>query len=227
MSSFSQIRSQSLMLEKQTDQLLTKYSNYEKKLVNEENEAEEIELYDSLTQTFNKREQLINKLNTINEFESNLSTSKLQQLTRHKEILVDHRQIFQRIYNNIIEKKNKNNLLYSIRSDLDNHKQQQQQRNDQGGLSRLDDNGYILDESVRVDSFNSFANRLLQSAYETRDELVNQRNYLNNAQLRITSTIQRIPGVNILISKINTRRKRDTVILACVIAFCIIFLFFV
>ena len=215
------------MLEKQTDQLLTKYSNYEKKLVNEENEAEEIELYDSLTQTFNKREQLINKLNTINEFESNLSTSKLQQLTRHKEILVDHRQIFQRIYNNIIEKKNKNNLLYSIRSDLDNHKQQQQQRNDQGGLSRLDDNGYILDESVRVDSFNSFANRLLQSAYETRDELVNQRNYLNNAQLRITSTIQRIPGVNILISKINTRRKRDTVILACVIAFCIIFLFFV
>lgn len=214
------------MLEKQTDQLLTKYSNYEKKLVNEENEAEEIELYDSLTQTFNKREQLINKLNTINEFESNLSTSKLQQLTRHKEILVDHRQIFQRIYNNIIEKKNKNNLLYSIRSDLDNHKQQQQ-RNDQGGLSRLDDNGYILDESVRVDSFNSFANRLLQSAYETRDELVNQRNYLNNAQLRITSTIQRIPGVNILISKINTRRKRDTVILACVIAFCIIFLFFV
>lgn len=226
MSSFSQIRSQSLMLEKQTDQLLTKYSNYEKKLVNEENEAEEIELYDSLTQTFNKREQLINKLNTINEFESNLSTSKLQQLTRHKEILVDHRQIFQRIYNNIIEKKNKNNLLYSIRSDLDNHKQQQQ-RNDQGGLSRLDDNGYILDESVRVDSFNSFANRLLQSAYETRDELVNQRNYLNNAQLRITSTIQRIPGVNILISKINTRRKRDTVILACVIAFCIIFLFFV
>lgn len=214
------------MLEKQTDQLLTKYSNYEKKLVNEENEAEEIELYDSLTQTFNKREQLINKLNTINEFESNLSTSKLQQLTRHKEILVDHRQIFQRIYNNIIEKKNKNNLLYSIRSDLDNHKQQQQ-RNDQGSLSRLDDNGYILDESVRVDSFNSFANRLLQSAYETRDELVNQRNYLNNAQLRITSTIQRIPGVNILISKINTRRKRDTVILACVIAFCIIFLFFV
>ncbi|MGG6498071.1 UNVERIFIED_CONTAM: hypothetical protein NY603_34615, partial [Bacteroidetes bacterium 56_B9] len=74
------------------------------------------------------------------------------------------------------------------------------------------DNDYILDEARRVDNANSFADRLLQQAFETRDELYNQRVFLQNASSRIQNTLQTIPGVNVLISRINTRRRRDTLI---------------
>lgn len=220
MSSFSSIRTQLLNLEKQTDQNLIKYSNYEKNLSLKEDPDQELRISSTISELLTRRDEFINKLNTINEFE-NLSTSKLQQLTRHKEILIDHKQIYTKLSNSINDIKSKNNLMFSIRSDLDHHQQQQLQHEPQ------DPNDYILDESVRVNDFNSIANRLLSSAYQTRDELLNQRNYLNNAQLTLTNSIQRIPGVNVLISKINTRRKRDTVILALVISLCILFLFFI
>ena len=58
-----------------------------------------------------------------------------------------------------------------------------------------------------MNNVNSIADRLLQGAFATRDELLNQRQYLNNAQLQVLSTMQNIPGLNVLISKINTRRK--------------------
>lgn len=216
--SFQQIRNQIVQLEKQTDQLLSNYSTYERNILIKEDPEQEESLKSNLQSCFNNRDELIEKLNRINEFES-LSTSKLQQMTRHKEILIDHKQIFTRLSNNITETKNKNNLLFSIRSDLNNHKLR--------NTNEIDSHDYILDESVRANSFNDMANNLLNSAYRTRDELLNQRSYLNNAQLRLTNSIQQIPGIGTLISKINTRRKRDTLILATVIAVCIILLFFV
>lgn len=216
--SFQQIRNQIVQLEKQTDQLLSNYSTYERNISIKEDPEQEESLKSNLQSCFNNRDELIEKLNRINEFES-LSTSKLQQMTRHKEILIDHKQIFTRLSNNITETKNKNNLLFSIRSDLNNHKLR--------NTNEIDSHDYILDESVRANSFNDMANNLLNSAYRTRDELLNQRSYLNNAQLRLTNSIQQIPGIGTLISKINTRRKRDTLILATVIAVCIILLFFV
>lgn len=224
MSSFSSIRTQLLNLEKQTDQNLIKYSNYEKNLSLKEDPEQEARIAATISELLARRDEFINKLNTINEFE-NLSTSKLQQLTRHKEILIDHKQIYTKLTNSINDIKNKNNLLFSIRSDLNQHQQQANRQQQQ--MPNQDPNDYILDESVRVNDFNSFANRLLAGAYQTRDELLNQRNYLNNAQLTLTNSLQQVPGLNVLISKINTRRKRDTVILALVIAVCILFLFFI
>ena len=93
--------------------------------------------------------------------------------------------------------KEKNNLLFNVHRDINHHKQQR----------NIDGNAYILEESERVNNVNSIADRLLQGAFATRDELLNQRQYLNNAQLQVLSTMQNIPGLNVLISKINTRRK--------------------
>jgi Golgi SNAP receptor complex protein 1 len=219
MSTFTQIRNQILQLEKQTDSWLTKLSTYEKSLAVKENVEEEENIKTNLNNCINQRDELLGKLNRINEFE-NLSTSKLQQLTRHKEILVDHKRIITKLTNLINEIKNKNNLLFSIRSDLDSHKAR-------SAPQQIDSNDYILEESVRANSFNDIAQGLLNSAYRTRDELMNQRGYLNNAQMTISGTIQQIPGINVLISRINTRRRRDTLILATVIAVCIILLFFI
>ncbi len=221
-STFSQTRSQALSLEKQTEQLLSKFSQFQQQQQQNQSQSlditpEETIIRQQIEEIFQKRNAIILKLNRISEVEPNLSTSKLQQLTRHKEKLNDDNLSFTKIINNIEDERNKNNLLFNVHRDINHHKQQR----------NIDGNAYILEESERVNNVNSIADRLLQGAFATRDELLNQRQYLNNAQLQVLSTMQNIPGLNVLISKINTRRKRDTLILASVIAICILFLFFV
>ncbi|KAK6454221.1 uncharacterized protein RJT20DRAFT_57143 [Scheffersomyces xylosifermentans] len=221
-STFSQTRSSALNLEKQTESLLSRYSQFQNQSSVEASE-EEISLHQSIQETLEKRDSILGKLNRISESMDNLSTSKLQQLTRHREILSDHKTSFAKISSSIADERNRNNLLFSIRSDIDAHKQQ---RTNLGGNGEINANDYVLEERQRVDNANSFADRLLQSAFNTRDELLSQRQYLNNAQSKMFSTLQQIPGINVLISKINTRRKRDTFILAGVISVCIVVLFF-
>ncbi|AOW30540.1 hypothetical protein MG5_05099 [Candida albicans P57072] len=221
-STFSQTRSQALSLEKQTEQLLSKFSQFQQQQQQNQSQSlditpEETIIRQQIEEIFQKRNAVISKLNRISEVEPNLSTSKLQQLTRHKEKLNDDNLSFTKIINNIEDERNKNNLLFNVHRDINHHKQQR----------NIDGNAYILEESERVNNVNSIADRLLQGAFATRDELLNQRQYLNNAQSQVLSTMQNIPGLNVLISKINTRRKRDTLILASVIAICILFLFFV
>lgn len=221
-STFSQTRSQALSLEKQTEQLLSKFSQFQQQQQQNQSQSlditpEETIIRQQIEEIFQKRNAVILKLNRISEVEPNLSTSKLQQLTRHKEKLNDDNLSFTKIINNIEDERNKNNLLFNVHRDINHHKQQR----------NIDGNAYILEESERVNNVNFIADRLLQGAFATRDELLNQRQYLNNAQLQVLSTMQNIPGLNVLISKINTRRKRDTLILASVIAICILFLFFV
>ncbi|RLP66263.1 hypothetical protein L150_05041 [Candida albicans Ca529L] len=221
-STFSQTRSQALSLEKQTEQLLSKFSQFQQQQQQNQSQSlditpEETTIRQQIEEIFQKRNAVISKLNRISEVEPNLSTSKLQQLTRHKEKLNDDNLSFTKIINNIEDERNKNNLLFNVHRDINHHKQQR----------NIDGNAYILEESERVNNVNSIADRLLQGAFATRDELLNQRQYLNNAQSQVLSTMQNIPGLNVLISKINTRRKRDTLILASVIAICILFLFFV
>lgn len=209
-------------MEKQTEQLLSKFSQFQQQQQQNQSQSlditpEETIIRQQIEEIFQKRNAVILKLNRISEVEPNLSTSKLQQLTRHKEKLNDDNLSFTKIINNIEDERNKNNLLFNVHRDINHHKQQR----------NIDGNAYILEESERVNNVNSIADRLLQGAFATRDELLNQRQYLNNAQLQVLSTMQNIPGLNVLISKINTRRKRDTLILASVIAICILFLFFV
>lgn len=216
-STFSQTRSQALNLEKQTETLLAKYSQFQNHVTAEAND-DESSCCQQISDILDKRDDTLHRLNRISETEA-ISTSKLQQLTRHKEILQDHRQSFRKIQSQIHEERNKTNLLFSVRSGIELAKA----RND----TAANPNDYILDESTRVNNANNLADRLLQQAFETRDELWNQRQYLQNAQLKILSSLQSIPGLNVLISKINTRRKRDTLILATVITLCILGLFFI
>ncbi|CAD1812770.1 Snare region anchored in the vesicle membrane C-terminus family protein [Candida parapsilosis] len=224
-SSFTQIRSQALNLEKQTESLLAKYSQFQTQLSQSlESTPEEESIKQQITDILSKRDAIIAKLNRISESSTTeLSTSKLQQITRHEQILHDHKNSFNRIDSTLTEERNRNNLLFTVQSDISNHKR----RNGPANALDTDPDSYILEESQRADNVNSIADRLLQSAYNTRDELANQRQYLQNAQSTILGTIQSVPGINVLISKINSRRKRDTLILATIIAVCILLLFFV
>lgn len=220
---FSSTRSQALNLEKQTEGLLSRYSRYQNDNQTTSGE-EEVTLRHQIADILARRDEVLLKLQRISEPDINsLSTSKLQQMQRHKEVLADHQRSFRKIESTISEERNRNNLLFSVRSDIDAHKQRS---TNVGKSSDAAANDYILEEGVRVDNANSFADRLLQQAYQTRDELYSQRAYLSNAQLRIMSSVLLIPGINVLVLRINTRRRRDTFILATVIAVCILMLFF-
>lgn len=218
---FAQTRSQALNLEKQTEALLLHYSKFQTSTGVAES-AEETKLVSDIQDIVARRDAVLGQINRISEAEGNLSTSKLQQLQRHKEILADHKLLFRKINLKIVDERNRNNLLFLVRSDINEHKQRHTSNNPNAGAASADD--YILDERVRVDNVNNFAERLLNQAYQTRDELYNQRFYLQNAQLRMSGVLLSFPGINTVISKINTRRKRDTLILASVIALCIVML---
>ncbi|CAI5760323.1 unnamed protein product [Candida verbasci] len=210
-STFSQIRQQIINYEKGTESTLSKYSQIDPI-------DDETETTTKIEELLEKREGLISKLNRIHETDPSLSTSKLQQLSRHKEILNDHKLQYVKITDKLNEERNKNNLLNNIHSDLNKRRERERE---------INGNDYINEESQRVDSLNSFADRLLNNAYLTRDELLNQRQFLNNASNSMLSMLQQVPGLNVLISKINSRRKRDTLIIATVISICIVLLFFV
>lgn len=217
--SFSQVRTQALLLEKQAELLLTKYSKFQTEAGESMGElAEEGALRLQIDDLLRKRDDVVTRLAHIGDQEQIL-TSKIQQLTRHREVLADHRRHFARIEANLRDTRNRNNLMFSVHLGLEAHRQRNQQ--DRDGLNAAD---YSLDERGRVDNANSLADRLLELAYQTRDELWSQRQYLQNAQQKMFGTLGSIPGISTLISKINTRRKRDTIILALVIAVCILFL---
>lgn len=225
---FVQTRSQALGLEKQTDSLLSKYSSLQYQ-VNASIPQEQDSIGEEIKDLLDKREDAVGRLNRISISESGLSTSKLQQLQRHKEVLQEHRRWYQKIKSTIDEERNRQLLLYSVRSDINEHKQRKTGENhfNRQSNANIDADSYILEEAQRADNTNSIADRLLQQAYATRDELATQQMNLKNMLQKVFGSLQRMPAINLLISKINTRRKRDTLILATVIASCIFFLIFI
>lgn len=153
----------------------------------------------------------------ISESDTSISTVKLQQLSRHKEILQENWKNFGQIRSSILQERNKLNLLFNVKSDIENH---------QKNISAEDELSYIQDESLRANRLNNFADTLISRAYETRESLLNQNTVLGSASSRIGQSLSTVPGLNVVIAKINTRRKRDALILASLITLCILVLFF-
>ncbi|AOA62139.1 v-SNARE protein involved in Golgi transport [Komagataella phaffii CBS 7435] len=219
MSNYSQTRSQALQLENKTESLLSQYASFGQSSSSSAT-GEELSLEKALKDILERRQELVNALSRIADSDDTLAASKLQQLHRHKEILNDHKRDFGRIQESIQQERNKLNLLFSVRSDIQEHKK----RSHTSNVDSLNEEEYMRQERNRVDNVNSFADRLLSQAYETRDEFSRQRHILNNAASRISESVSQMPGINVIVSKINTRRKRDSLIIAGLITMCIILL---
>jgi Golgi SNAP receptor complex protein 1 len=210
MSTFNSIRPQALSLETQTATLLSKYSSFAMSPSSSAT-AEELKLERQVESILQKREELLDNLSRISDTTPSLPTVKLQQLIRHKEILQENWKQFIQLRSSITSERNKLNLLFNVNKSLDERK-------------NIDEMNYINDESQTVNGMNNVTDDLIQRAYETRDNLLNQRSVLQRSSNKLLSTLGNIPGVNNLISKINTRRKRDAVILGLLISVCILLL---
>ncbi|KAK9479665.1 snare region anchored in the vesicle membrane C-terminus-domain-containing protein [Lipomyces japonicus] len=220
--SFGQLRSQARQLESQTESLFLTYSSFSQHTATTPTEEENRVVRD-LEETLAKREEILSSLARILDSEQLSSATKLHHLQRHKEILVEHQKEFVRLKSAVQNERNRANLLNTVRNDIDSFRS----TSSAAPVDPRREADYMLNERSRIDRSSSMVDSILSQAYATREEFGRQRAMLANVQRRITGTASRIPGINTIISKINNRKKRDSLIIATLISVCILLLFFI
>lgn len=84
----------------------------------------------------------------------------------------------------------------------------------------------MLQERARLDHSHSAIDGVLAQAYAINENFGIQRETLASINRRITSAAAQIPGVNGLIARIGSKRRRDGIILGSFIAFCFLMLLY-
>jgi Golgi SNAP receptor complex protein 1 len=179
---------------------------------------EETRLEKAINDLLDKREQLVSQLSRLLDSESALTQSALKQsnLARHREILTQHKDELQRIKNQILAKRNQTNLLSNVRDDIEAYRRS----NPEDAEAE-----YMLGERARIDRSHGVADTVLAQAYSINDQFAQQRETLASVNRRIVGAASQLPGVNALMNRISSKKRRDGIILASFIALC--FLFFV
>lgn len=142
------------------------------------------------------------------------SATKLQNLSLHRSTLADHRREFTRLRAALADARARANLLSSVREDISAFRSASRLEE---GRSEAD---YMLDERERLDRSHGVADTVLSQAYAVNEDFMGQRQMLQSINRRIVHSASQVPGINAIVAKINTRKKRDSVILAGLVAMC-------
>ncbi|KAG5518430.1 hypothetical protein PMAC_002825 [Pneumocystis sp. 'macacae'] len=206
--SWTSLRSHLISLESQTESLFLEFiTSSDSKILSFKERIEDI---------FNKREASISSLSRRLSPDYGGDTIKQHHVQRHKEILQKHKKEFQKM-----SKKKEIEHSYSepglIKSNIRKY----------GNTIEDFESDYFLQESSRLDNSHNMTDQILLQAYTTRDDFQQQKYMLDNMNQRMSKIIDRIPGINLLISKINTKKKRNNLILSFVISVCIITTYFI
>lgn len=89
------------------------------------------------------------------------------------------------------------------------------------GLSRRD---MYIKEHGHMSNSNSLINDQISLAIETKENLFTQRQNFKRLQTRFNDISNRFPLISSLLNRINIKKRRDSLILASVIAGCTILL---
>jgi Golgi SNAP receptor complex protein 1 len=181
---------------------------------------EETRLEKQINDLLSRRDQLISQLSRLLDSESALTQSALKQsnLARHREILSQHRDELLRIKSQIAAKRQQTNLLSNVRDDIEAY-----HRNNPEDAEAE----YMLGERARIERSHGVADTILAQAFDISDQFTAQRETLASVNRRIVGAASQLPGVNMLMNKISSKRRRDGIILASFIAFCVLmFLWF-
>ncbi|KAF8580143.1 V-snare-domain-containing protein [Ramaria rubella] len=216
---YDSLRRQARTLEFLLDSKLTAYSRIVSAITKDGNDIESTGAVERWQDLEAEVEDLLEKLNEINEGMSSLSNdidsppSQAMQHTvqRHRDVLRDYTRDFARTKANVRTAMDRANLLTNVRSDID-------------AYHRSSAADSLLAERGRIDNSHRMTDDLLGQAYATRDEFSRQRSSLASINARMGGVLNTLPGIDSLLSMIKTRRRRDTVILGCVIGLCIVFI---
>jgi len=218
---WAQLRQQARSLETQTESLFHTYSQYASMThLPSKPSEEELRIETQINDILEKRDALISQLSRLLDSEAALTSSALKQnnLSRHREVLADHRRELQRLQTAILETRDRANLLSHVRSDIDAYRS-----SSNPGASEAD---YMLEERSRLDNSHNMMDRVLSQAYAVNENFGLQRETLASINRRIVGAAGHIPGVNSLIGKIGAKRRRDGIILGVFIGFCFLMLLY-
>jgi Golgi SNAP receptor complex protein 1 len=151
------------------------------------------------------------------------NASMMHTLQRHRDILQDFQHEFNKIKGNIETQREREDLLGSVRRDIDNHYRQQQQIRDRtNGQGGSGSNDMFISERDRLLRSNQEAEYAIQVGLEAREGLRHQRQQMQGMTGRVMGIMQKFPLINGLVHRINWRKKRDSLIMAGVISTCLI-----
>ncbi|XP_052801281.1 Golgi SNAP receptor complex member 1-like [Mya arenaria] len=169
-------------------------------------------------------EQLLAKLTEVNdhmaEYTQSISSASpsaalLHTLKRHRDILQDYSQEFQKTKANITAIREREDLLGSVHRDINAYK-------NSSGLNRRTD--LYLKEHEHIRNSERLVDDQISVAIATKESLDFQKKTLSGITQTINSLANRFPMINSLMQRIHIRKRRDSIILASVIATCIIVL---
>jgi len=143
-----------------------------------------------------------------------VTTAMKHTATRHRDILADYTKDFKRTKSSLREAEQRANLLGSVREEISAFK----------ASTSSSTSEQLLAERSKIDSSHRMADEVLGQAFETRYEFQRQRSTLTSVSSRMGGVLSQVPGINSLIGMINSRRRRDSVILGSVICACVVVL---
>lgn len=214
---WAQLRQQIRTLESQTESHFHTLSQYaSSNNLAEKPTPEETNTESEMLELFTKREAIIGQLSRLLDSESAISTSALKQnnLTRHRELLTDHRSELRRVKSQIAEARSRQHLLSNVRNDIASSRTQEEAEAE-----------YMLQERNHLDHSHSVIDSVISQAYQINENFGIQRETLASVNRRITLAASQLPGVNDLMARIGSKKRRDGIILGSFIAFCFLVFF--
>ena len=117
----------------------------------------------------------------------------------------------------IAEARDRQHLLSNVRNDIDAYR---------SSNPAEEENEYMLQERGRLDQSHSVIDGVLNQAYAINEQFGVQRETFASINRRIVGAASQVPGINGLIQKIGTKKRRDGIILGLFISFCVFMLWY-
>lgn len=209
---WAQLRQQARQLESQTETLFHSYSQFSTTpnipvKPSDDESRTDAEISSLLTQ----RDTIVSSLSRLLDSDAQPSALKSSHLARHRETLAQHRTDLNRIRGQISSARDRANLLTSVRSDINAYRASNPEN---------EEAEYMLQERGRIDNSHNMVDSVLSQAYAVNENFGIQREQLERIRLRITSAVGTMPGMNQLMTRIGSKRRRDGIVLGSFIAFC-------
>ncbi|KAK5134152.1 hypothetical protein LTR08_006927 [Meristemomyces frigidus] len=215
--SWAQLRQQARAQESQTEALFHTYAQFASQTdIAPKPSEEEQRTEEQLNEILDKRSALLAQLSRLHDSEPTTSALKSTNLARHREILQQHRTELSRLKTLLSTTRDRANLLGNVRADINAY------RTTHPEAAEAE---YMLDERARLDRSHGMVDSVLSQAYATSESFALQRETLGSIQRRIVGAAAQVPGINGLMQRIGSKKRRDGIILGAFIAVCCLALF--
>lgn len=224
MSDFTKLRTRALAISTKLSQGLSQLSNMGNSptVMASAEESSLLEEINSNVSTMHSLQREIHLLMESND--DSLSTSKTKQLQRSIDEFNRLESDLFKIKTSIQTSRDRLNLISDVRMDIDQHNTRNRSPGHGGHLDN--DNDYYLQERQNVSASHNIMDSLISQVMETRDEIMRQRNVLETVGNRLESSISKIPGINTVLNRIDSRHRKNAIVITTVSLICLIILWF-